>query len=184
MRISGGVLRGRTLRVPGRGVRPSSERVREAVFSMLGERVVGAAVLDLFAGSGALGLEAWSRGAEAVDFVEKDREAAALLEGNLRALAAGDEAAALRCYAADALAFARNARRRIYDLVFADPPYHEDWLVKLAPVVAGAGLLAPGGVLVFEQHRSETSPEGLEGWDPWRDKLYGTTRVLMFLRAV
>ncbi|HTU78705.1 MAG TPA: 16S rRNA (guanine(966)-N(2))-methyltransferase RsmD [Solirubrobacteraceae bacterium] len=123
MRVIAGRLGGRRLRAPaGRTTRPTSERVREAVFSMLGS-VLDARVLDLFAGTGALGIEALSRGARAAVFVERDGAAARALGENLAALGIGASAAEVR--RVDALAALRDAsaRQETYDLVFIDPPY-------------------------------------------------------------
>ncbi|HEY7076976.1 MAG TPA: 16S rRNA (guanine(966)-N(2))-methyltransferase RsmD [Solirubrobacteraceae bacterium] len=121
MRIVAGRFGGRRLRAPaGRATRPTSDRVREALFSILGERVVDAAVLDLFAGSGALGLEALSRGAATATFVDSAPAAIRAVSDNLAALEAGAEVRR-----ADALRFLDEAARagRHYDLVFLDPPY-------------------------------------------------------------
>ncbi len=104
----------------GADVRPTPERVREALMSILGSRVVGARVADLFAGSGALGLEALSRGAAHATFVERSARAIRAIRGNARRLGAGADATVVR---GDALAHARRLRSRPYDIVFADPPY-------------------------------------------------------------
>ena len=150
MRIVAGRYGGRRLQAPpGRATRPTSDRVREAVFSILGP-LDGARVLDLYAGSGALGLEALSRGAAEVVFVERDARALAVLRANLDAL--GAEADVRR---ADALAALRDARERgeTYDLVLCDPPY------RLAPDLgrslgeALVPLLADGARVVTESDR-------------------------------
>ena len=134
MRVIAGAWRGRTLRAPpGRDTRPTSDRVREALFSILGD-VSDARVLDLFAGSGALGIEALSRGASEATFVDSSRRAADAIRANLRAV--GDPPATVRVE--DALAHLARARDT-YDLVFADPPYSTagtrlgDQLSKLLP---------------------------------------------------
>jgi 16S rRNA (guanine966-N2)-methyltransferase len=121
MRIIAGEFRGRRLRPPpGRQVRPTTDRVREAWFSIVGEAVVGARVLDLFAGSGALGLEALSRGAGHVTFVELAAPSIAALRANVAELGVEDAVAIRR---AEALRFVRALERGAYDLAFADPPY-------------------------------------------------------------
>jgi 16S rRNA (guanine966-N2)-methyltransferase len=119
MRVIAGAYKGRRLTVPpGLDVRPTADRVREALFSILGERVAGARVLDLFAGSGALAIEALSRGADSAVLVERDRRAVAAIRANLDAI--GDAGA--RVDPLDALAWLGRARGE-YDLVFLDPPY-------------------------------------------------------------
>jgi 16S rRNA (guanine966-N2)-methyltransferase len=135
MRISGGVARGIPLRVPaGDAVRPATDGLRQAVFSSLGACVAGAVFWDLFAGSGAYGLEALSRGAAGGVFVEKNAKAAACVRTNLAAVAKslGCETPACEIAVADALAWAaRPAASRAADLVFIDPPY--DLIAGAAP---------------------------------------------------
>ncbi|MYA40806.1 MAG: 16S rRNA (guanine(966)-N(2))-methyltransferase RsmD [Gemmatimonadetes bacterium] len=121
MRIIAGQWKSRRLAtVRGRGVRPTTDRIREAWMSILGDRIGGAVVVDLFAGSGALGLEALSRGAAHVTFVERSRGAIRVLERNVRTLDAG---AAVTVIRGDAMAHVRAAKRFRYDLALADPPY-------------------------------------------------------------
>lgn len=162
-----GELRGRRLRAPpGRSTRPTSDRVREAVFALLGD-VQGARVLDLFAGTGALGIEALSRGAASAVFVERDPAAARALTANLAALSIPPDIAQLR--RADVLAALRDARARKekYDLVFIDPPYTrarptqqapgtpvaERWGPRLSAILPA--LLGPGARVVVESdHRA------------------------------
>ncbi len=126
MRVVAGAFKGRRLHVPpGGGTRPTADRVREALFSMLAD-VGGARVLDLYAGSGALGIEALSRGAQSALFVERDRRAAATIERNLGLV--GVSAAVRR---EDVLAFLGRPAEAAYDLIFCDPPY------DLGPRIAG-----------------------------------------------
>ena len=148
MRIIAGSRKGHTIHAPkGTDTRPTGDRIREAAFNLIGP-VDGASVLDLFAGSGAMGLEALSRGAERALFVESDREAARAIERNLDRLRLTG-ATVLRRDARQALAAEASARRR-YDLVLVDPPY-ERWHElerSLAPWIAS--VLAPDGLLVVE----------------------------------
>ena len=148
VRIIAGSRKGHTIFAPkGHTTRPTGDRVREAAFNLIGP-VDGATVLDLFAGSGAMGLEALSRGAERAVFVEADAEAARSIERNLDKLRLTG-AVVVRLDARTALA-AEAAARRIYDLVLADPPY-DDWPeleTRIAPYLAE--VLAPDGLLVVE----------------------------------
>jgi 16S rRNA (guanine966-N2)-methyltransferase len=158
-RIIAGVAGGRTLRTPpGSGTRPTSDRVREALFSALDARdaVRGSRVLDLYAGSGALGLEAASRGAASVVLVESDRRAADVIARNIRDL--GLTGARVLRSAVGALLAAEPGPSDAADLVLVDPPYDVDE-DALAVVLRrlGAGWLAPGGLVVVE--RSTRSPE-------------------------
>jgi 16S rRNA (guanine966-N2)-methyltransferase len=121
MRIVAGQWRGRKIEAPpGQAVRPTLDRVREAWMSILQGRIPGSRVLDLFAGSGALGLECLSRGAVSADFVEKDARTLACLTRNVATLGAGDSATVHRT---DAFRFAESLGETAYDLAFADPPY-------------------------------------------------------------
>ncbi|HXE58585.1 MAG TPA: 16S rRNA (guanine(966)-N(2))-methyltransferase RsmD [Gemmatimonadales bacterium] len=129
MRIIAGTHRGRRLAVPrDPRVRPTADRVREAWMSILGEAIPGARVLDLFAGSGALGLEALSRGAASADFVELGPPSLAALRENIRAL--GLEARAV-VHRADAMRFAERLPPGAFDIAFADPPYTVDFAGRL-----------------------------------------------------
>jgi 16S rRNA (guanine966-N2)-methyltransferase len=174
MRVIGGSLGGRRLKSPpGRQTRPTSERVREAVFSMLAD-VSGARVLDLYAGTGALGIEALSRGAARAVFVERDAAAARVLRENLRALGLGEERAEVR--RGEALAVLESARKaqETYDLLFIDPPYSRarDWQEQLAAGIPP--VLAPDARVVVESGRRAQLelPVAVE-----RERRYGDTSI-------
>jgi 16S rRNA (guanine966-N2)-methyltransferase len=154
VRIVAGESKGRRLAAPdGRETRPTPERVREALFSSLGNAVPGAAVLDLFAGSGALGLEALSRGAARAVFVERSRRALPVLRANIASLGCQDRC---RVVPGDALkALERLARAgAAFDVVFLDPPYAGDLLGLALAALAGSALLAAGAVIVAEHAAS------------------------------
>ena len=172
MRVVAGSARGRRLTAPpGSDTRPTTDRVREAVFNALGSlgSVDGATVADLFAGSGALGIEALSRGAASAHFVESDRRAAEVVEANLDALSLADRAVVLRRPVAAAIAELPEA----LDLVLADPPYaFDDWDDLLGAVLPR---LAEDAVVVIETDRSLTLPAG---WEKVRERTYGGTVVL------
>lgn len=179
MRITSGILGGRRFKVPKMGVRPTSERAREAVFSSVGERVCGARVLDLFAGAGGLSLEAWSRGAADVVAVEKISQHRKNLEQNFQSLAGDPDLGIWSVVQADVYTYLQRAPGA-FDLIFADPPYDEADLQKVLELVGDA--LAPGGLLIFEL-RKRTRYEVPSGWELVKDKNYGGTKVL-FLKAV
>jgi 16S rRNA (guanine966-N2)-methyltransferase len=175
MRVIAGTYGGRTLKAPpGANTRPTSDRVRESLFSILGEQTEGARVLDLFAGSGALGLEALSRGAGDVTFVDDNRSAIAAIKGNLTALKANAQVRH-----SDALRFlgaASNSGTQ-YDLVFLDPPYR--FAERLAPPLSEAlpAVLAPGAVAVAESDRR--APLALDL--PLKDeRRYGDTLIRIY----
>lgn len=178
MRIVAGRARGRRLVVPpGRDVRPTSDRVREALFSSLGSAVDGARVLDLFAGSGALGLEALSRGAASAVFVDSARRAREALARNLSAT--GFEPLA-RVIAGDALgALERLAREGArFELVFVDPPYAADLGPRALERLGSLGLLAPGARVVAE-HRTGGGPQAIAGLRIIAVKRYGGTSLTL-----
>lgn len=185
MRITGGILRGRRFEAPGGSVRPTQDRVREALFSSLAARVSGARVLDLFAGSGGLGLEAWSRGASHVCWVEKDRRVASVLRRNVASLCRGPGGGA-ECVGSDAFVFLRKQQGKApFDLIVADPPYEpgarERALEKTLRALEGSPMLAAGGMLAFEQSAREQAA-ARPGWELTKDRVYGDTRVLMYVR--
>jgi 16S rRNA (guanine966-N2)-methyltransferase len=176
MRITSGLLRNRRFEVPDQEVRPTMESVREAIFSSLGGTCEGLKVLDLFAGSGALGMEAWSRGAEAVTFVEQHSNVWKNLQRNIQSLE-GDGLGKTRCIKADAIRWLGRAGER-FDLVLADPPYDlPDALQLTLEGIAKHSVLTDGGILVYEL-RSKGAPEVSSDWNVLRDRKYGKTRVL------
>ena len=178
-RIVAGRVKGRRLAVPAHGTRPTSERAREALFNTLDTllELPGAAVLDLFAGSGAIGLEALSRGAERVDFVENDRQAAQVLRGNL-ALVALPGGHVYQMAAATFLATTAPAPATApapYDLAFCDPPYalDEQQVAALLAALCTPRWLAPGAVVVLERAARGPQPGWPPGWDVIKHKRYG-----------
>ncbi|MFC4374857.1 16S rRNA (guanine(966)-N(2))-methyltransferase RsmD [Nocardia halotolerans] len=176
-RIVAGVAGGRRLEVPPAGTRPTSDRVREALFSAIDARLDldGARVLDLYAGSGALGLEALSRGASHALLVESGRKAAAVIRANIAVL--GLPGAELRQGSVSAVL--AHAAPADYDVVFADPPYDVSTADVLADLtaLAGNGWLAPAALVAVE--RSSRSPEisWPAGYVALRTRKYGETRI-------
>jgi 16S rRNA (guanine(966)-N(2))-methyltransferase RsmD len=179
LRVIAGKWRSRPLRVPkGRTVRPTADRVREAVFDILGDRVAGAVVLDLFAGSGALGLEALSRGAKSAVLVESDPAAFAVLKKNAESLGAAEADALLMDYRRAVPLLRRRGLR--FSLVFFDPPYAKGMAEGAAEAVGRAGLLLPGAAAVVED--AARAPEGRfpGDWSRSVSRRYGDTRVTVF----
>ncbi|CAM3016404.1 16S rRNA (guanine966-N2)-methyltransferase [Williamsia muralis] len=174
-RIIAGSARGRRLSVPAAGTRPTTDRVRESMFNILAARIdfTGLIVLDLFAGSGALGLEALSRGAESVTFVEADAKAVKTIEANIRAsgLSGGR---VIRRRAAEHLERSGGA----YDLVLADPPYDlpEDEVAHLVRQLAD-GAVSDGGLVVLERAARAADTWWPSEFDDVLIRRYGETRV-------
>lgn len=176
MRIISGAARGRTLSTrKGMATRPTADRVKEAMFSVLADRVEEARVLDAFAGSGALGLEARSRGAAEVHFTEKDRAAAAVVAKNIELCRF--EACHLHIGDCIKLLPALCAEEG-FDLIFADPPYNKGLLNRLMEQVAACNALRPHGVLIAETtvSDSEFAPD-LRTWTVAKSSTYGDTAV-------
>ncbi len=153
VRIIGGAWRSRVLRFPGLpDLRPTSDRVRETVFNWLGQDLTGKVCLDLFAGSGALGFEALSRNAASVVMVESDARVRAALSHNAAALQAAPR---LKIGAGDALQFLQTCGP-VFDLIFCDPPFREDWFARLWPGLRAA--LTPTGVVYAESGSALQQP--------------------------
>ncbi len=181
-------MRGRILRVPRVAVRPTQDRVREALFSSLQSLIPEARVLDLFAGSGAVGLEAWSRGATEVCWVEESTPVYKILRGNID-LVCGDDAksATVRPIKADVFGFlAKKVAKPEFDIIFADPPYEKSGRNIILPSpsqllsdIIDSGLLKSNGIMVLEQGAKERLPN-YEGWELIRDKRYGGTQLRFF----
>jgi 16S rRNA (guanine966-N2)-methyltransferase len=177
LRVTGGELGGRRLNAPRSGVRPSADRVRESLFAILGD-LAGAAVLDVFAGSGALGIEALSRGAASLVCVERSRPALEALRENLGSLGLDSVA---RVVAGDALAVIARLGRAgdSFDLVLMDPPYAPDAGHAALAALGRAGLLAPEAMVVLE--RSKSHPVGVvAGLRHLEDRTYGDTVISLF----
>ncbi|KUI40097.1 16S rRNA (guanine(966)-N(2))-methyltransferase RsmD [Mycobacterium sp. GA-1199] len=180
-RIIAGALGGRRITVPqnrsGGGTRPTTDRVREALFNMLAARIDfgGIAVLDLYAGSGALGLEALSRGAAEATFVESDRRAAGVIADNIEAL--GVTGASVRRAAVTEVLAAGSSRP--VDLVFADPPYDltAEQVESVLMLLAERGWAGAGTVVVVERAASGPPLTWPPGWRAWPPRAYGDTRL-------
>ena len=183
MRVIAGSAGGIRLAVPKRGVRPTMDRVKAAIFSSLGDAVAGARVLDLFAGSGALGIEALSRGASFAMFVEEDRQSAEMIERNLAKTKLKG-----RVRQQDVFDFLRHiSGAETFQIIFADPPYEktkhgDSYTEKLVTNEVLPRLLDSSGVFVLEKRPAETLSE-MQLWRLVRQKTYGTTEVL-FLSAI
>lgn len=178
LRVTGGSLSGRRFRAPGGEVRPTSDRVREALFGRLGS-LEGARVLDLYAGSGALGIEAISRGAVEATFVEREARTLVVLRANLEALgidpiasvAPGDVPAVVRRLG--------RAKER-FDLVLVDPPYASEEPTRAFEALVSAAVLSPGAMLVLERDKRDPSPQ-VEGLAAVDERRYGDTVVARFV---
>ena len=180
MRISAGEYRGRQLRSPkGSRTRPTSELVRQAIFNVVGTRIQGARVLDLFAGTGALGLEALSRGAADATFVERDREALTSLRANLASLGLSARARIVGQDALMALGRLAGAEER-FDCVFLDPPYGGDAAGRCVETLAPGGILSDNALLVVQAFHRTDLPERVGTLCRMWYRRYGETRLTLY----
>ncbi len=180
MRIVAGRLRGRVLNAPAsRAIRPTSERLRESIFDILTHRypdlLEGARVVDLFAGSGALGIEALSRGANFALFVDDGAEARALLRGNVEQLGLGGMT---RIWRADATKLGKAPAGAPFTLAFLDPPYGKGFAGPALAALAAGGWLAPGALCVVEEAAKAaiTAPQGFVVED---ERTYGDAKIVL-----
>jgi len=178
VRIIGGSLRRSRLEVPDApGLRPTPDRVRETLFNWLAPMIEGARCLDLFAGTGALGIEALSRGAGWVDFIERDPRLAQALRQNLERLRQTD--AAVRC--ADALQTLSEPPKDGYDVVFVDPPFTESlWQPAVTALEANAWLRA--GALIYLEMPASAQVDAPATWSQHRESVAGAVRYALYRR--
>lgn len=188
MRIIAGKYRGRKLKSPpSLQTRPTSDRLRETLFNILAPRIEGARFLDLCAGSGAVGIEALSRGAVHSTFVDQSRRMCALVESNLEDLGVDDEEREIVC--SETSAFLRrlakgNARQSAFDIVFFDPPYAADYEVALSSLADKSGaVLAAAAIVVVEHHKKRELKEEFGGLQRYRSLNQGDS-VLSFYETV
>lgn len=180
MRVIAGSARGTRLKSPkDERARPTLDRVREALFSILGGRVEDAMVLDLFAGTGAIGIEALSRGAEQCVFVESDRDVVAVIRDNLAAAKVADRAQVLQAALPDALSEVARERSG-FDLIYADPPFDSDQYGVLLCEIDRLKLLNSEGVLIVEHEAKTTVPDGSDCLECTREARYGRTALAFF----
>ena len=183
MRITGGELGGRVLQVPKSGaIRPTQDRVREALFSMLQCEVPGATVLDMFAGTGSFGLDAISRGAARATFVEANAKHLETLRSNVETLGKASVSDLVR---GDAYRYISSYSGAGFDIAFADPPYalgEEKGYASVLKTLSDRGVVRPGGIFVAEMTSAQSSEKTL-GWELLRDRTYGRTRICVWRRT-
>lgn len=185
MRITGGEFGGRNLEVPKSDlIRPTQDRVREALFSILQSELPGAKFLDLFAGSGAVGLEAISRGAKSATFVEANKKHAEILKKNLGVLSRGSSSAgSSRVIVKDVYSYiATFSEVEGFDIAFADPPYklgEEKGYAGVLATLKERGVVKAGGLFIAEMTAVQKAEE-TPGWELLRDRTYGKTRICIW----
>jgi 16S rRNA (guanine966-N2)-methyltransferase len=188
MRITGGEFGGRNLKVPkSDAIRPTQDRVREALFNMIQFEVPGSDFLDLFAGSGAVGIEALSRGAKSATFVESNRRHMPVLLENLRLVSpAGGPQLNFSTVLADVYRWIASYSGPGFSIAFADPPYalgEERGYASVLATLAERGVVRPGGLFIAEMTAVQKAEE-TPGWELVRDRTYGKTRLCLWRRTV
>ncbi len=180
MRVITGAARGVRLKTPdGELTRPTAERVKEAVFSIIQFEIEGRRALDLFAGTGQLGIEALSRGAARAVFVDARKEAVALVRENLRRAKLSERAQLIQ---SDYLAYLSRCRER-FDLIFLDPPYAEKFLENSLQKISEIDILADCGIIITERPVEKAHPGRFPGLDAGRDYRYGKTVITVYRRT-
>ena len=180
MRITSGIFKSRIIKAPA-GIRPTLDNVRKATFDILGGAAEGAKVLDLFAGSGALGLEALSRGAASCTFVDNNRASIKSIKENIGALGPG---LAEVIYADSQAAIQRIAGDRArFDIIFVDPPYYKEIAKKTLSLLAGCDILSETGVAVIEHSKHDLLPDSSGGLRLFRTARYGDTLVSFYCKG-
>lgn len=183
MRIVSGQCRGRKLAlIQGKDIRPTSDRVREAIFNILGPRVRDARVLDLFAGTGAMGLEALSRGAHHGIFVDAAPESCSIIQQNIGRCQM-DEKSFLILHDLIRLPLPHALKKSCFDLIFLDPPYAGNYVRTILEKEFFVDLLAPDGIVVVEQSHRESLANEFKGLDIYRQKKYSKT-IVSFIRKI
>jgi 16S rRNA (guanine966-N2)-methyltransferase len=173
LRLTGGTANGRDIRTrKGLDTRPTSSKARAALFDILQSRIADARWLDLFGGNGTMGLEALSRGAAHVTYVERDRTACTIIRENLALLRFADRATV---HQADVLRWLAATPEQPHDIAFADPPWANGVYTDVLTLLTTGGRVQPGGMIVLEHRKGEPLPDAAHGWERSRTALYGDT---------
>jgi 16S rRNA (guanine(966)-N(2))-methyltransferase RsmD len=181
MRIIAGAFRGRRLHAPKSArIRPTIDRVREAVFSMIAEHVPDARVLDLFAGTGAIGLEALSRGARSCCFVDNGAEALRLIRENVLLCDAAQRSRIMQGTVSSAI-HRLESENEVFDILFLDPPYGQGYVEKTIQIIGPVA--CEGALVIAEQHVKDSQPPILDqAWNKDRERRYGDTLISIYSR--
>jgi 16S rRNA (guanine966-N2)-methyltransferase len=180
MRVIAGIYKGRRLKtLEGSSVRPTSDRLRETIFNILTPRIEGARFADVCAGSGAIGIEALSRGARHVTFIESSLKAARIISDNLRNCGIRGD---YRMINRDAIRALKNlaSEKAQFDVIYFDPPYNSDLYTPIMWVIATYGLLAENGVVIVEHHRQSPLQPNYDQLRPYRQLTQGETHLTFF----
>jgi 16S rRNA (guanine(966)-N(2))-methyltransferase RsmD len=181
MRVISGTAKGRTLKSPGAATRPITDRVKENLFNILGARVRGANVLDLFAGAGGVGIEALSRGARHATFVELDRDALRAIRENLALTRLADRARIVR---EDVFKFIRRGAPERYDFIYIAPPQYKELWAETLLALDGREFLAEDGIVVAQIHPKEYRALELQEFKLADQRKYGSTMLCFYKKMI
>ncbi len=182
IRIISGTLKGTKLLSPGSNTtRPTSDRLREAIFNILRLHLQNADILDLFAGTGAMGIEALSRGGKYAIFMEKDKGAAMVIDKNIRRCRLGEKSAIIKRNVLSGLGFIKSLKNS-FDLIFMDPPYNMELIKPALQNLCKNSLLKKEGFIVIEHSPMEPVPQGIKGLKLFDQRKYGSTMVSFVIR--
>lgn len=180
MRVITGTARGKRLKTPlGMQTRPTADRVKEAIFSSVQFEIQNASFLDLFAGSGQMGIEALSRGASSAVFVDASAEACKLVQENLKLTGLGDRARVIR---SDYLAYLQRCREK-FDMIFLDPPYAEVFLENSMKKISEIDILSDCGIMICERAVEKVLPEHIPGLSQIKEHRYGNTCITIYRKT-
>ena len=181
MRVITGTARGRRLKEPvGLETRPTADRVKEGIFSSIQFEIEGRRVLDLFGGTGQMGIEALSRGAAHCTFVDLRKEAVGIIRDNLTLTGLADRAAVVQ---ADYQAFLSRCRET-FDVIFLDPPYNSGMLEKALETITAIDIVSENGIIVCESPAESVLPEGTAPYEKGREYRYGKIKITLYRRTV
>jgi 16S rRNA (guanine966-N2)-methyltransferase len=182
MRITSGIFKSRIIRPPA-GIRPTLDNVRKSVFDILGEMIKSARVLDLYAGSGAFGLEAISRGAGSCVFVDNSRASVAAIRENLKALKLSETGEIAVIYADSKAVMAKFAHTAGFDIIFLDPPYYKSLAKKSLSLLGECDILTPAGVVIAEHSKHDELAAKAGALTLFRNARYGDTEISFYRKA-
>lgn len=184
MRVIAGLLKGRKLlEIKTPSIRPTSDRVKEALFSILGNRIIDCRFLDLFAGSGSVGIEAYSRGAEEVIFIDSNKESIKILKSNLTITGISDSVEVYNTDYSNAVNKLAE-KKRSFDMIFIDPPYKKDIAYDVVKKIFKSNILSDYGIIIIEQSEKDFVHEKIEAYELVKKKTYGNTLLLFYLSKV
>lgn len=182
MRVVSGSCKGRQLKsIQGTQTRPTTDKVKAAIFNMIGPYFHGGVGLDLFAGSGSLGIEALSRGLDKVVFVELNEQAIRVIKENLRMCRLTEKAEVYKNTAERALKVIQK-REMTFDYIFLDPPYKREWIKETIDIISKENILTPGGYIVCEHESSMELPERIDFFSRLKNERYGTVAISIYKR--